>query len=47
MKGAVISGLLVLSYVKLGSYAWIVPAALAATGSYLLMHNIAALMILL
>jgi hypothetical protein len=47
MKGAVISGLLVISYMKLGSYAWMVPAALAATGGYLLMHNIAALMILL
>lgn len=47
MKGAVISGLLVISYMKLGSYAWMVPAALAGTGTYLLMHNIAALMILL
>jgi hypothetical protein len=46
-KGAILSGLLVLSYTKLGSYAWMVPAALAGTGTYLLMHNIAALMILL
>ncbi len=47
VKGAILSGLLVLSYMKLGSYAWMVPAALAGTGTYLLMHNIAALMILL
>jgi hypothetical protein len=47
IKGGILSLLLLLSYAKLGSYAWMVPAALTGTGAYLLMHNIAALMILL
>lgn len=47
IKGVILSGLLLLSYTKLGSYAWMVPAALTGTGTYLLLHNIAALMILL
>ncbi len=46
-KGALLSGLFLLSYLKLGNYAWTIPAVLACTGSYLLIHNIAALMIII
>jgi hypothetical protein len=46
-KGVLLSGLLLLSYLKLGTYAWTIPAALTGTGTYLLLHNIATLMILL
>jgi hypothetical protein len=46
VKGIVLSGLLLLSYLRLGKHAWTVPAVLTCAGTYMLLYNIATLMLL-
>jgi hypothetical protein len=43
VKGAILSGLFLLSYLGLGRHAWIVPAVLTCAGTYLLLYNVASL----
>lgn len=47
VKGALLSGLFLLSYLGLGRHAWIVPAVLICAGTYLLLYNMASLAIFL
>lgn len=46
MKSALLSVLLLLSYLQLGKYAWTIPAVLTCAGTYMLLHNLAVLMVL-
>jgi hypothetical protein len=43
VKGTILSGLFLLSYLGLGRHAWIVPAVLTCAGTYLLLYNVASL----
>lgn len=47
VKSAILSSLLLLSYLKMGKYAWTIPAMLTCAGTFMLTHNIAVLLALL
>ena len=46
VKSALLSSLLLLSYLKMGKYAWTIPAVLTCASTFMLMHNIAVLLAL-
>ncbi len=47
LKSALLSILLLLSYLQMGKYAWTIPAVLTCAGVYMLLHNLAVLTVLL
>ena len=47
VKSALLASFLLLSYLKMGKYAWTIPAVLTCASSFMLMHNIAVLLALL
>jgi hypothetical protein len=47
LKSFILSGLFLMSYLKMEVYAWTIPAMLSLAGAYMLFHNLAVVSMLL